>query len=105
MLYGLLNRGVSFNPETDIPDLSGKVIFLTGGRTPSLLFKATIVFMCPSQEMLASEKRQFYSYQSTVQSTSTSQHATRKKHELRYVIFNQLFPAREYPSSNVTLQV
>jgi hypothetical protein len=23
--------GVSFNPETDIPDLSGKVILVTGG--------------------------------------------------------------------------
>jgi len=33
MLYGFINLGgVSFNPTTDIPDLSGKVIFITGGN-------------------------------------------------------------------------
>lgn len=32
MLYGLLSTsGVSFTPAKDIPDLSGKVIFITGG--------------------------------------------------------------------------
>ncbi|TVY34224.1 putative oxidoreductase, partial [Lachnellula subtilissima] len=34
MLYGLLSTSsVSFTPATDIPDLSGKVIFITGGNT------------------------------------------------------------------------
>lgn len=32
MLYGLLSRAVPFNPASDIPDLSGKVIFITGGN-------------------------------------------------------------------------
>ncbi|TVY25312.1 putative oxidoreductase [Lachnellula hyalina] len=33
MLYGLLSTsGVSFTPAKDIPDLSGKVIFITGGN-------------------------------------------------------------------------
>ncbi|RDW60663.1 hypothetical protein BP6252_12046 [Coleophoma cylindrospora] len=32
MLYGLLSFGKSFNPVKDIPDLSGKVIFITGGN-------------------------------------------------------------------------
>jgi hypothetical protein len=32
MLYGFLSRSpISFKPETDIPDLSGKVILVTGG--------------------------------------------------------------------------
>ncbi|KAH8685433.1 hypothetical protein BGZ60DRAFT_395175 [Tricladium varicosporioides] len=34
MLYGLLSRSpVSFDPKRDIPDLSGKVIAITGGNT------------------------------------------------------------------------
>lgn len=32
MLYGLLSRTLSFDPGKDIPDLSGKVIFITGGN-------------------------------------------------------------------------
>lgn len=28
--------GLSFNPEKDIPDLSGKVIFITGGSINSM---------------------------------------------------------------------
>lgn len=36
MLYGLLSRSaVSFNPSTDIPDLGGKVILITGGTSSS----------------------------------------------------------------------
>jgi len=32
MFYGMLSfSGVSFKPEKDIPDLAGKVIFITGG--------------------------------------------------------------------------
>jgi retinol dehydrogenase 12 len=35
MLYGLLTTSsVSFTPAKDIPDLSGKVIFITGGTSP-----------------------------------------------------------------------
>lgn len=37
MFYGMLNfGGLSFNPATDIPDLSGKVIFITGGMYLSI---------------------------------------------------------------------
>ncbi|KAL3424003.1 oxidoreductase [Phlyctema vagabunda] len=32
MLYGLLNLGKGFKPDKDIPDLSGKVILVTGGN-------------------------------------------------------------------------
>lgn len=31
-LYGLIKGGKPFNPSTDIPDLSGKVILITGGK-------------------------------------------------------------------------
>ena len=30
--------GKHFNPDTDIPDLSGKVIFVTGGFSYSYVF-------------------------------------------------------------------
>ncbi|RKF57753.1 putative oxidoreductase [Golovinomyces cichoracearum] len=33
MFYGLFNGGITFNPETDIKDLSEKVIFVTGGTS------------------------------------------------------------------------
>lgn len=32
MLYGVILGGISFNPETDVPDQSEKVIFITGGN-------------------------------------------------------------------------
>lgn len=36
MLYGIVPiGGISFNPKTDIPDLSGKVILITGGKSLS----------------------------------------------------------------------
>jgi hypothetical protein len=30
-MFGLFGGGKSFDPEQDIPDLSGKVILVTGG--------------------------------------------------------------------------
>ncbi|KAI1005708.1 hypothetical protein K3495_g2505 [Podosphaera aphanis] len=32
MLYGAIAGGISFNPDTDIQDLGGKIIFITGGN-------------------------------------------------------------------------
>ncbi len=31
VMFGFFEGGVTFEPEKDIPDLSGKVIFVTGG--------------------------------------------------------------------------
>lgn len=31
IMFGLGSSGISFDPATDIPDLKGKVIFVTGG--------------------------------------------------------------------------
>jgi len=31
-MFGFGSSGVSFDPTTDIPDLKGKVIFVTGGK-------------------------------------------------------------------------
>lgn len=28
--------GLGFDPDTDVPDLSGKVILITGGKSPIL---------------------------------------------------------------------
>lgn len=33
LVQELLVRGSSFNPETDIPDLKGKVVAITGGMS------------------------------------------------------------------------
>jgi hypothetical protein len=33
MFYGAITSGVSFNPDKDIPDVDGKVIFVTGGMS------------------------------------------------------------------------
>jgi alkyl hydroperoxide reductase subunit AhpF len=41
MLFGLLSRGVSFTPETDIPSLEGKVVLVTGGSLLCLSFEYT----------------------------------------------------------------
>jgi hypothetical protein len=49
MLYGLLNYGVSFNPEIDVPDLSGKVIFITGGVFFS--HSLTVLRLCPKRSL------------------------------------------------------
>lgn len=39
MLYGLIPRNVvSFNADSGIPDLSGKVILVTGGTQASIVF-------------------------------------------------------------------
>lgn len=38
-MFGLFG-GKSFDPEKDIPDLSGKVIIVTGGTDPPLILGA-----------------------------------------------------------------
>jgi len=32
-MFGFGSGGIDFTPETDIPDLAGKTIFVTGGTT------------------------------------------------------------------------
>jgi len=34
-MFGFGSGGIDFTPETDIPDLAGKIIFVTGGTTPA----------------------------------------------------------------------
>ncbi|RFU30376.1 hypothetical protein B7463_g5929, partial [Scytalidium lignicola] len=57
-LYGVIHGGPPFNPATDIPDLSGKVILVTGGNIG--LGKETILKLSkhnPSQIYLAARTK------------------------------------------------
>lgn len=52
--------GKSFNPEKDIPSLSGKVILVTGGmRYAAVGRRIVLIYMC-LQETPASVRRPYY---------------------------------------------
>lgn len=54
MFFGFLSRAsVVFNPERDIPDLSGKVILVTGGKSPQPLI--AIAALCSTPSYIAIE--------------------------------------------------
>ena len=55
MLYGLLSRAISFDPATDIPDLSGKVIFVTGGTFRSITSHLLLTRTCTGNIGLGKE--------------------------------------------------
>lgn len=55
MLEWLMGR--SFNPEKDIPSLSGKVILVTGGARHAAERRCTLLICMYVQETLASARR------------------------------------------------
>jgi hypothetical protein len=68
----------SFNPETDIPDLSGKIILVTGGMYVQRLISITLsspVTNSTCQETPDWAKRPSFNWQSTTLHESTWPHA------------------------------